>query len=562
MLQANGPTDNDGQLTSDARPEVVITTEEHLVNDEALAALATRDAEIYQRGGLLVHTIREGGKFRGIERPDHAPRLAALPQAVLRERLAAACRFVTVRDTPDGPQSISAHPPDWCVKALRERGNYHGMRSLEGIVEFPVLRADGSIFDVPGYDPMTGLIYEPTGPIPQIPATPNRAEAMAARDLLLDVVLNFPFEKPAHCSTWLAALITALARRAFIGPSPLFLFDANTAGSGKTLLAEIISLIVNGRDIPRMANPRNDIECKKLLLALAICGDPLVLIDNISGTLGCPSLDAALTGTSSRDRILGRSQMVELPLAQTWMASGNNVILRGDTNRRVAHCRLDSKVENPEERDGFKYPDLKSHIKEHRGELLAAALTILRAYILAGQSQAKLKPWGSYERWSDLIRQAVVWIELPDPGDTREQLKSADTEVRVLRAFLDGLAAADPADQGMTTAEILKAIEPIRHPDGPPQIPVGCEALSDAVHELCDTTPKNPPGTRTLGNRLAKVRRRIIGGRTLDGKEDGHGFVVWKVCTSDSTESSDSLFKSVAHAHPSAQRAARSFRVG
>ena len=192
-------------------------------------------------------------------------------------------------ESKGGVRTVEAHPPDWCVKAIHARGNYPTIRPLEAVTEFPVLRADGSILDVPGYDPTTGLIYKPPGQIPRILATPNRAEAIAARDVLLDLVRDFPFEKAAHRSTWLAAFVTALARRAFGGPAPLFLFDANAAGSGKTLLAEVISLIVNGREIPRMTNPGSNEECRKLITALAICGDPLILIDNVAGSLGCPN---------------------------------------------------------------------------------------------------------------------------------------------------------------------------------------------------------------------------------------------------------------------------------
>ena len=439
-------------------------------------------------------------------------------------------RFITVRETNDAIQRVAAHPPDWSVKALDARGNYPGIRVIQGIVGFPILHEDGTVRETPGYDPATGLIYEPTCETPKIGIAPTHSDAIAARDRLLDVVSDFPFEKPAHRSTWLAVLLTPLSRHTFAGPAPLFAFDANAAGSGKTLLAETVSITANGRDVSRMANPRDDEECRKLLLALAICGDTLVLIDNIAGTLGCASLDAALTGTSWRDRVLGRSEIVDLPLAVTWLATGNNIICSADTSRRVAHCRLDCRVEHPEERDGFRYPDLKSHVKEHRGELLSAALTILRAYIIAGKPRAALKPWGSYEGWSDLIRQCIVWLGMPDPGDTREQLRStADGEAARLNAILAGLAEADKTGAGMTTAEILRAADT----EG---------SMRDAIWELCDASPGKPPTARMLGNRLKRFRGRVHRGQALEMGHDGKGFARWTVVTvSDSADSSESV---------------------
>jgi hypothetical protein len=353
------------------RPEVVISAEEHDVNDAALDALCN-DSSIFSRSGLLVHIVRgASGKSQSIRRAATMPRIVPMAIATLRERLARSASFVRVCETEHGRGKEAAHPPEWCCKAIHARGNYPELRPLEGISGVPILRSDGSVFASPGYDPETALIYDPTHESMKLPAEPDRGQAIKARELLLKIVADFPFKRPAHVSTWLAALLTAVGRRAIDGPAPLFLFDANVAGSGKTKLAAIVSLIVDGRDVSRMANPNSDEECRKLLLALAIGGDPIVLIDNVTGRLGCASLDAALTGTHWRDRILGKSAMVDLPLSPVWLASGNNVILAADTSRRVAHCRLDSTNERPEERDDFQIPDLLAYVQEHRVELLA-----------------------------------------------------------------------------------------------------------------------------------------------------------------------------------------------
>ncbi len=44
-------------------------------------------------------------------------------------------------------------------------------------------------------------------------------------------------------------------------------------------------------------------------------------------------------------------------------------------------------------------------------------LTILGAYVQAGRPSMNLRHWGSFEGWSDLVRGAVVFAGLPDPGD-------------------------------------------------------------------------------------------------------------------------------------------------
>src|SRR5262249_4324478 len=161
-------------------------------------------------------------------------------------------------------------------------------------------------------------------------------DAVAARDVLFDVVRDFPFAGKEDRAVWLAGLLTALARPAVAGPCPLFLFDANAPGTGKTILADTISIIVTRRPMSRTACPATEDELRKRITSVALAGDRLMLFDNVAASFGGPSLDSALTGTTWRDRLLGRSRMTaELPLYTVWFATGNNVALKGDIRRRV-----------------------------------------------------------------------------------------------------------------------------------------------------------------------------------------------------------------------------------
>ena len=70
----------------------------------------------------------------------------------------------------------------------------------------------------------------------------------------------------------------------------------------------------------------------KTITAIALAGDQMILLDNIDPAipLGWASLDAALTGTTWKQRLLGVSAMTsELPLFTVWFATGNNVSFRG-----------------------------------------------------------------------------------------------------------------------------------------------------------------------------------------------------------------------------------------
>jgi hypothetical protein len=236
-------------------------------------------------------------------------------------------RFTQHRESDDGETIVQIHPPAFCIAAVAARGHWDNVRHLEGVISSPILRSDGSVLQTPGYDIITGLYYEPGGPTIDVPEAPTFEDAIAACHQLFEVVADFPFSSDAHRASWIAFILTPLARHAFQGPSPLYLIDANVRGSGKSLLADIGAIIVTGLKMPRMSCPKDDDESRKRITAIALGGDQMILIDNVSGELGGASLDAALTGTIWKDRILGRSEIVEMPLVTTWAATGSDVRL-------------------------------------------------------------------------------------------------------------------------------------------------------------------------------------------------------------------------------------------
>jgi hypothetical protein len=425
---------------------------------------------------------------------------------------------------------IQSHPPKWSVDAIHSRGYWPEIRPLEGIISGPILRADGTILATKGYDPETGLLCEPSVIIPEIADHPPCQQIHQAVETLLDAVADFPFQNDAHRAVWFAFLLTILARFAFSGSAPLFLADANIRGSGKGLLCDLAAIIATGRRIPRMANPRDDDEGRKRITSLALSGDTLVLIDNIDGGLGGASLEAAITSTEWRDRILGRSEIVTLPLTATWCATGNNVVLTGDMPRRVAHMRLTTLMENPEEREGFRHPDLIQWAVKQRGYLLAAALTLLRGYCAAGRPDQHLKSWGSFEEWSDLIRSAIVWADLPDPGQTRlELIQTCDMEAHSLSALLTGLLAFDSKQAGQTVTDIFRLISEEKTCKLE-----SAELIREALTQLCPTTTGGMPNARSVGMKLHHLSKRVIGGRYLD-KKDRNGTAAWFVAQAGTT---------------------------
>ena len=519
----------------DGRPNIVIDTEEHRVVSETIAALAA-DREIYQRGGLLVRVVRDSQPKDGITRNNGSATIVALPPASLRERMTKFASFTQFVRQGDAIVELPTHPTTWLVSAVHARADWPGIRCLAGISDVPILRSDGTLWQDSGYDQQTGVLYLPSSTFPAIPDTVGIDDACAAVDALLEVVCDFSFENNDHRAAWLAGLLTLFARFAFAGPAPLFLIDANVRGAGKGLLAQTIGYIAIGKEMPASSYAHDSEEMRKKITAIALAGDRMILLDNLEGKFGNDALDRAITTTRWKDRILGTNQQIDLPLLPVWFGTGNNVVVGDDTARRIIHVRLDVLEEHPEERTGFRHPDLIGWIMANRPRLVAAAITILAAYFRVGRPQQDLPPFGSFEGWSRVVRQAVVWVGLPDPCRTRTRLaETSNTMMDALRQLIEPWRAFDPNDDGVVVAALLVQLYPAQ----PNQMPMDAAsvAMRGALESLVGCPPGKPPSARQVGNKLRYYRRRVIDGVYLDTNPNEHNRngAVWRLHANEAT---------------------------
>jgi hypothetical protein len=342
---------------------------------------------------------------------------------------------------------------------------------------------------------------------------PTREEALKARDTLLEVFADFPFSDEAHRAATLAATITPYAMFAYDGPAPLIGIDAPTAvaGSGKSLLSDVIAVMATGRVMPRMAQAPDEVEERKRITSIALSGERLVLVDNLTRPLGSGALDAALTTPGEwTDRLLGSNKIMRARLHVLWFATANNMQVAGDTARRILNVRIDPKVERPEERTGFVHSDLLAWVRSERVTLVHAALTLLRGFVAAGAPSRALRPWGSFDGWSRIVRAAVVFVGLPDPGDTRNALRGrADTEAAAFGDIVTGLETllgGHGPEHGREAAEIVQTLN---------SLPAAHARLRTAFSEIRHLRSGQTLDAQALGFTLRKLRDRIVGGRRL-----------------------------------------------
>ena len=71
-----------------------------------------------------------------------------------------------------------------------------------------------------------------------------------------------------------------------------------------------------------------------------------------------------------------------------------------------------------------------------RGKYIAAALTICRAYFVAGRPD-KAPKLASFEGWSDTVRSALLWLGKEDPVKSMEFARQEDPELIELAEMLE-----------------------------------------------------------------------------------------------------------------------------
>ena len=414
----------------DTRPVIAIRPGElpRMVT-ETEKAIIKAGLGIYQRAGSLVTT----GFVPVVTSEQHeieAQQIVPLGDHALLEAASVAAAF----EKFDGRagEMVPAHPPMTRIKTLAPRPGRVKCPVLTGIVSAPSMRADGSIVTAPGWDRRTGLLLDFAGvEFPSIPDQPSRAMAEVALGTLSDLIAGFPFVGDADRAVALSAILTACVRRS-LRTAPLHGFTAPAPGTGKSKIVDLSSVISTGREAGVVAIGANPEELEKRLGSLLMAGSTIAL-DNIEATLGSDLLCQILTQTTVRPRILGKSETPELPTNVMVTATGNNLVLGGDMTRRGLLCRLDAGVERPELRE-FTF-DPVERAKADRGKLVVAALTVLRAYHVAGRPVQK-PPLGSFEEWSRVVRDALLWLGCADPVDTMESARALDPKMERLRAVM------------------------------------------------------------------------------------------------------------------------------
>jgi putative DNA primase/helicase len=465
--------------------------------------------ELYTQGPQhLVRLGRENLKD-SIRRSTDQINMLRVSPGWARVRLTELATFMIPRG--EGYSRVSA--PAELVSTWMDQTDWPHLRPLDAIARAPFVRDDGSICDTPGYDDRSRALYIPSREYPAISESPTERDARAALDGVRKVFDQFPWDTPAAESAFLAHVLSEAARLA-IDRCPMFWYTAPSAGTGKSMLSEMPSIIVHGTEPALRPWVQDGDELRKTLFASLLAGDRSIAFDNVptGHKARAPELCAFLTSAIWKDRKLGVSETYAVPNRVVVSASGNNVTPVSDLARRCLVVRLDANTEKLKERR-FTIPNLREHVMTNRAQLLVYALTIIKAYAVAG-TRVESTPMPSFERWSRTVREPLLWLGHPDPCETQSE---TDDETGSL-GHTFALLVSHFGDREFTAQEIANLAGGVADSNG--------ELSALLLQGGCS----EPSSQLKVGYWLRGERGRVSDGRKLVSvKRDRTGMMKWKL---------------------------------
>ena len=448
-----------------------------------------------------------------IVRIGHGGAMYIFNESSLRYVVGGLVQFWSQKKVPNvGMVEVLRDPPPPICSSVISLGNQRRLKPLVGVITAPTLRADGSLLNKAGYDLKTELIYEPVGNVLDIPMYPSRGQALQAIQELWKPFENFPFCGPVDRAVHLAALLTA-AVRSSMTVAPGFAYDAPTQGSGKTLLARCVGVLLSGTEPsvwPHTAG-RDDEEIRKRIFTVLRSGARVLIWDNVVGAFDSPSMASCMTSPMLTDRVLGQSISSTVPNRMMLILTGNNLTLQGEMPRRVLVCRIDPAVERPFSRHFELEPF--GYCRANRQKMIAAALTLIRAYLTHGVATALNGRLASFEDWDECVRHSVSYANelMPDTfGDVMDSIvanQAADPELETLTIFLKAWFDAFPT-RAISASELITSVSGIVN--DPKLI-----RLKKAIEDL-PLSNNQQLNSKSVGKYLGYRKGRVAGGLVLE----------------------------------------------
>lgn len=328
--------------------------------------------------------------------------------------------------------------------------HHHEQRSrLPAIKLFtrnPVFTEDWRLV-TPGFDKESGIYY--SGPAVEARETTEHLDAL---------LRDFCFKTPGDRTNYIAILLTAILMPRFVGSKPAVLFNGNQPELGKSILAQIISILRDGHTTETATYNANDEELEKRLGAVVRRGVTTIIIDNAKGQARNPRIESACLERSITDpvlsfRLLGQSKEIRAENSHIFCITANTPDVSRDLVTRSVVVNLE--FEGAPDQRAFSIVDPEGYAAEHRTELLGELIGMVQRWKDSEMPKADVRSRFNKRDWGTIVGGILEVCGEPDflanAGDAASMLDETRRDFAELVAIL-----ADHAQGIWTAAELAE----------------------------------------------------------------------------------------------------------
>lgn len=384
----------------DSKPTVMLDGHIGDQVQDVLKVLNELPLNLYNRSGMLSRVV--------IDKDTQEPKTVQATADTLHALATKHINFYKTKSVQGMPTVTVANPTERIFKNVLSLEEDWKFPYLKTVSTAPAFRKDGSFVSANGYDEELKMYFHlgEEGLVNcYVPEHPTPEDAKKAVQFLREkVFIDVAFDADRDFANALAFAITPMIQPLLHRDEtpPGFAIDAPKKGTGKGYLYKIIGNIVFGKQIGSLPFPDREEELGKRLDAIALQSLPVVVFDNIRRKVQSESLEAFITDNVWNLRLLGESKMYTVNKNTIVVVVGNNLQTNEDMASRLCWIRLDTKLSKPEGRD-IRNEDILKFTQTHRGECLAALLTMVKAWFEQGCPEDADVGRGRFRQWRKVV---------------------------------------------------------------------------------------------------------------------------------------------------------------
>lgn len=312
---------------------------------EAQLAICKYNSEkkrvFYRNGRLVVVTQDENEQLTVVN----------LNQGLLRLILSSAGHWGRIITTKDGRVEFRE---DDIPRALLESvlaapwETLNTIPRLQGLISGVLLTSSGQLVHTEGYHPQTARYLIKSYDLPPVPEAPTMEDINKAKEILWSIFGEFVFadgqtEESVDYQNTLVALLTAIYRPTWEGPTPIWVVNKTSQRTGGSLLQSIVCILAYGSTPTPHASTKRKDEIDKIIRTIISEQQLYGMIDNIeAGTNWTPEILLSATSGSgaTATRNMGTYDIISRKSETFFVVNGINIDIRADVTGRVFVTRL------------------------------------------------------------------------------------------------------------------------------------------------------------------------------------------------------------------------------